>query len=102
YVARVSSASAAVMSVSMKPGATAFTVTLRDASSRASARVKPSTPAFVAAYADWPALPVALTTDVTLTIRPERARTIARAAALLQWKTPLRFTATIRSQSLAL
>ena len=39
---------AAVMSVAMKPGATAFTVIPRLPSSRAHTRVMPMTPAFVA------------------------------------------------------
>ena len=37
------------MSVSTNPGATAFTVTLREATSRATACVKPMMPAFAAA-----------------------------------------------------
>jgi hypothetical protein len=37
------------MSVSMKPGATTFAVTFRDASSRATDFVKPTIPAFDAA-----------------------------------------------------
>ena len=37
------------MSVSMKPGATAFTRTLREASSRATDLVSPISPALVAA-----------------------------------------------------
>jgi hypothetical protein len=37
------------MSVSMNPGATQLTVMLREASSRASARVMPATPALAAA-----------------------------------------------------
>ena len=46
---RCFSDSASVMSVAMKPGATAFAVTLRAASSRASDFVRPMTPAFDAA-----------------------------------------------------
>ena len=44
-----SSLRSAVMSVSTKPGATALTVTFREATSRATARVKPMMPAFAAA-----------------------------------------------------
>ena len=40
---------AAVMSVSMNPGATAFTVMERDATSRATERVRPTRPALLAA-----------------------------------------------------
>ena len=40
---------AAVMSVSMKPGATAFTVMEREATSRATDFVKPMMPALLAA-----------------------------------------------------
>ena len=40
---------AAVMSVSMKPGATAFTVMPREATSRATDFVKPTIPALLAA-----------------------------------------------------
>ena len=43
------SSSAFVMSVSMKPGATAFTVMPRDPTSRASDFEKPMMPAFAAA-----------------------------------------------------
>ena len=53
----------AVISVSMKPGATAFTVIPREATSRATALVNPRMPALVAAYIDCPALPVWPTTD---------------------------------------
>ena len=45
---RCSSGSARVMSVSMKPGATVFTVIFRDATSRAIALLNPATPAFAA------------------------------------------------------
>jgi hypothetical protein len=48
-VARAASGSPAVMSVSMKPGATALTRMLRLASSRATDFVRPMRPAFVAA-----------------------------------------------------
>src|SRR5204862_2695889 len=43
-----------VISVSRKPGATAFTVTLSRPTSRASERVKPISDAFVALYTDRP------------------------------------------------
>jgi len=46
---RCSSVSTAVMAVSMYPGATAFTVIVRLASSRASDRVRPMRPALEAA-----------------------------------------------------
>ena len=46
---RCLSDSASVMSVAMKPGATALAVTLRAASSRAMDFVSPMTPAFEAA-----------------------------------------------------
>ena len=46
---RCGSAIARVMSVSMNPGATQFTVTLRLPISRASDLLKPMTPAFAAA-----------------------------------------------------
>jgi hypothetical protein len=45
---RAASGSAAVISVSIYPGATAFTRTLRDATSRASDLVKPMSPALAA------------------------------------------------------
>ena len=61
------------MSVSMKPGATALTVTPRAASSRASDLVRPMTPALVAAYIACPPLPSSPTTDVRLTMRPALA-----------------------------
>ena len=48
-VSRAACVMAAVMSVSMNPGATQLTVMLREASSRASERVNPSVPAFDAA-----------------------------------------------------
>ena len=44
----ISGESASVMAVSMYPGATAFTVMLREATSRAIAMVKPINPAFEA------------------------------------------------------
>ena len=47
--ARASGVIAAVMSVSMKPGATAFTRMLRDASSFATDLVRPMSPALLAA-----------------------------------------------------
>src|SRR5947199_5023 len=90
------------MSVSTRPGATAFTVTPRAATSRASDFVKPITPAFAAAYATCPALPISATTEVRFTILPYRARTMARTAALVQWKTPVRLVRRTRSQSSSL
>ena len=47
--ARCFSSSTAVMAVSMYPGATAFTVIPREATSRASERVSPISPAFYTA-----------------------------------------------------
>jgi hypothetical protein len=44
-----SSGSAAVMSVATKPGATTFAVMLRDPSSRATERARPTKPALLAA-----------------------------------------------------
>ena len=49
YLARLASLSAAVMSVSMKPGATTLTVMLRPPISLARLRPKPTRPAFEAA-----------------------------------------------------
>ena len=46
---RALSVMAAVISVSMKPGATAFTVIVREATSRATDFVNPITPALLAA-----------------------------------------------------
>ncbi len=64
------SGSPSVMSVSMNPGATAFTVMPSLPTSRASARVKPTRDALLAPYTESPLNPVAATIDATLTIRP--------------------------------
>src|SRR5947208_21279 len=76
-----------------------FPVPPREATSRASARVTPTTPACAAAYAACPAFPISATTEVRLTIRPYRARTMTRSAALVQWNAPVRLVRSTRSQS---
>jgi hypothetical protein len=89
----------AVMSVSMNPGATALTVIPRDAYSRASVFVMPSSAAFVAAYAACPAFPISPTTLDRNTTRPARARIITLIAARAQASAPFTFTAKSRSRS---
>ena len=71
-----SRASAAVCDpVAIHPGATALTVRPWRASSTASARVSPTSPAFAAAYATSPRIAMAApVTEVTMTTRPVPAR----------------------------
>ena len=52
------------------PGTTRFTVVPVRATSRASVRANPTSPALEAAYAPWLTLPIAAATDDTITIRP--------------------------------
>ena len=56
------------MSVSIMPGATALTRIPNGASSFAADRMMPRIPAFDAAYAVWPALPLVPTIELTSTI----------------------------------
>src|SRR2546427_4441770 len=67
---RCAPSSPCVISVSRKPGATAFTVTPMPPTSRASERVKPISEALVAPYTDSPRYPVNPMIEATLTIRP--------------------------------
>src|SRR5215475_5545908 len=83
----------------MKPGATAFTVIPLEATSLAMALVNPIMPALVAAYSDWPALPICPTTDDRLMILPYRWRIMIRDADLVQKTVPLRLVPTTWSQS---
>src|SRR5262245_10999917 len=83
----------------MKPGATVFTVMPLDATSLVMALVNPMMPALVAAYSDWPALPVSLTTDDKLMILPYRWRIITRDADLVQKTVPFKLVPTTWSQS---
>src|SRR5574342_865370 len=69
---RAASGSAAVMSVSMKPGATALTRMLREASSRATDLVRPMRPTLAAAQPPWPGFPISPTTEVRCTLSPPR------------------------------
>ena len=87
------------MSVSMKPGATAFTVMPRDAYSWAKVFVNPMMPAFEA-NRRLPGLPVSPTTLDRL-MRPVLARIIVRIAALAQYSGPARLVAKVRSISFA-
>ena len=59
-----------VISLSMKPGATAFTVIPLEPTSLAMALVNPRIPALVAAYSDCPTFPICPTTDEILMILP--------------------------------
>src|SRR5882724_9915753 len=73
-----------VMSVSRKPGATAFTLTPRRPTSRASDRVNPIIAAFVAAYTDRPLYPVKPMIDETLTMRPPPSAIMWRTTYLVR------------------
>src|SRR5438093_13674753 len=88
-----------VSSVSTKPGATAFTNTLREASSFATDLVKPIIPALEAEQLDWPLLPFSPTTLVMLMTRPQRRLIMPRAAYLVIRNVPLRSVSTPHSQS---
>lgn len=70
-----------VIFVSIKPGATAFTLIFEGPSSFASALVRPMTPALEAEYAASHEPPDKPQTDETLTIAPEPFLIIAFAAA---------------------
>src|SRR6516165_7566469 len=58
------------MSVSTQPGQTAFTWIRRGASSAASERTSPSSPAFDAQYAVYPGTPMRARIDDVTTMRP--------------------------------
>src|SRR6266581_3901020 len=67
--------------------------------SRASARVMPSSAALEAAYTDWPALPRRATAEDTCTMRPHRSRSMDRSAAREHRKLPRAFVSMVRSHS---
>ncbi len=69
------------MAVSMRPGATALTLIFLEPNSFASDLQRPMSPAFEAAYAAWPALPIIPTMLVISTIEPERCFIIGVATA---------------------
>src|SRR5580700_1796313 len=82
---------AAVMSVSMYPGAMTLAVMFREAYSRAIERAAPSSAALVAAYAVCPALPMSATTLDMNTIRPHLERIMPRLAARAHARAPRTF-----------
>ena len=69
------------------------------ATSRASDFVRPSRPAFVAAYTVCPALPWIATALDMFTIRPHFSRSMPRSAAREQRNEPRRFVVIVRSYS---
>lgn len=81
---RLSSSKDLVNSVSMKPGAIAFTVMPTLPTSRASERVKPTTAALDAAYTDKPLWPAEATIEEMLTILPAPSAIIWRATYLVR------------------
>ncbi len=88
-----------VMSVSMNPGATAFTRTPRPASSLESAFASCTTPPLEAAYEDELTPPKKESCEAVKTIAPPPCSTILRAAACATTKAEVRLMSRIRRQS---
>ncbi|SIH57059.1 Uncharacterised protein [Mycobacteroides abscessus subsp. abscessus] len=90
-----------MMSVSIGPGAIAFTVTPFGPSSRARPRVRPITPAFATVYGVLLNVPPprCAETEDRLTMRPYPFRTIDSAARRLAKCTPSRLIDSTRCHS---
>src|SRR5579884_1962832 len=94
---RCSSLIARVMSVSMKPGATALTLIPMRPTSRASERVKPTRDAFVAPYTDRPLYPTEAMMEAMFTILPPPSAIMERTTYFVRIIGESEFTRTSSS-----
>ena len=88
-----------VMSVAMKPGATALTVMLRRATSAATVLVMPIEPGLRGGVVGLAGVGLQADDQATLTMRPKRARSIGLSARRVRRKAAVRLVSITAAQS---